>query len=91
MTMICPCCKGSKVAPILGIACLWCNARGTVPAKTALAYADQLVTLAHGGYVMGDHEWETRNKMLQEAEAVRAHPKCRRLVESLREALDKHT
>lgn len=65
----CPSCGGTRRS-ILGIECLWCSGTGRLRRDEALEYADQLVTIAIGGFVCGDHDWNDRGTMLAKADAI---------------------
>lgn len=68
-TIICPCCHGGKKRPLLGF-CFWCDGSLKVSSDKAFRYANQVFTLAVGGYVCGDHDWKTRCEMIAEADKV---------------------
>lgn len=73
--MKCPCCKGKKVSPHLGLRCSWCDGRGSVSKATARQYADTSEMLGRSGYIAGDHDLETCRQMEAEAAAIRADPR----------------
>ena len=74
--IICPCCKGTGLWPSIAealqrdIACNWCGGAKRVATRVARHYADNLYTIAVGGYINGDHDIGTRDRMTAEAVAV---------------------
>jgi len=65
----CPCCEGKGAGGLFDF-CLWCEGHGKVKPARALHYARQAASLAIGGYVSGDLDWNDRSKMLKKADAV---------------------
>jgi len=66
----CPSCEGSGKFMAERFSCLWCKGKKKLRERDALRYADQLVTLAVGGYVCGDLDWKDRKEMLVKADAL---------------------
>lgn len=66
----CPCCKGTGVAKILPIGCMWCRSAGRLSPEKAERYADQLIGIARGGYIAGDHDLKDCREMEAEASRV---------------------
>lgn len=67
----CPSCNGSgKFMSTNTIKCLWCAGVKKIRKKSALQYANHLVTLGIGGFICGDHDLSDQKKMLREADAI---------------------
>jgi len=67
----CPSCKGTgKFSLADEMKCMWCNGKKKLRRADALRFARQTTMLATGGYICGDHDWNDRKEMLQEADAI---------------------
>lgn len=74
----CPSCDGTGIWGSMSIAlgrslpCNWCNGAKRLPAAEAIDYAENIYTIAVGGYVCGDHDKADADRMTAKAEAVYA-------------------
>ncbi len=69
--IVCPACEGTGVVYNV-LPCQWCRSAKRLPVADALRYADNLHTIAGGGYIAGDHSLEHMREMEAEAAAIRA-------------------
>ena len=74
--IICPSCNGTgqwatfSTSLMRPVACGWCKGEKRLPVHVACRYADDLYTIAVGGYVSGDHDIKDRDRMTGEAMAI---------------------
>ena len=73
--IICPSCEGTGECDLFAgpwghVKCQWCKGARRLLVAEGIRYADQLYSLAIGGYICGDHDLEDADRMKAKAEAV---------------------
>jgi len=69
--LVCPSCEGTGKFSLFGtFPCMWCEGLKRVDTTTAKRYADNIWTLAGGGYLAGDHDIKEKNEMEDRAHLV---------------------
>lgn len=68
---VCPSCEGSGQFKYLkDLPCMWCHGEKRIMTHRALHYAMSLWTIAGGGFVLGDHDEDTKLEMENRAEKI---------------------
>lgn len=72
--VVCPPCKGTGKfgAGLLNTPCMWCRGKIRISVDLARRHADHVYMIAGGGFICGDHDYEHKRKMEQEAERIYA-------------------